>query len=59
MAEEAKTHNKDSIESARRFGALMGKIDKAREESRKRFLLSIVFHIITLIALILIGLLLL
>lgn len=56
MAEEDKTHNKDSIESARRFGALMGKIDKAREESKKRFLLSIAFHIITIITLILIGL---
>lgn len=54
--EEDKTPNKDSIESARRFGALMGKVDKSREESRKRFLLSIVFDIITLIALILIGL---
>lgn len=56
MTEEDKTHSKDSIESARRFGALMGKIDKAREESGKRFLLSIVFHVITLIVLILIGL---
>lgn len=59
MTEEDKTHNKDSIESARRFGALMGRIDKSREESQKIFLLSIVLHIITLIVLILIGLLLL
>lgn len=57
--EENKTPNKDSIESAYRFGAIMGRIDKSREESRKRFLLSISFHIVTLIILILIGLLLL
>ncbi len=56
MVEEDKTSNKDSVESARRFGVLMGRIDKSREESRKRFLLSIVFHIITIIVLILIGL---
>ena len=56
---EDKTSNNDCIESARRFGALMGKIDKSREESRKRFLLSIVFHVITLATLILIMLLLL
>lgn len=53
---EDKTYNNDGIESARRFGALMGKIDKSREESRKRFLLSIVFHVITLAILILIML---
>ena len=56
---EDKTSNNDGIESARRFGALMGKIDKSREESRKRFLLSIVFHVIALATLILIMLLLL
>ena len=56
---EDKTSNNDGIESARRFENCMGKMSKSREESRKRFLLSIVFHVITLATLILIMLLLL
>ena len=43
-------------EAARKFGTLMGKIDKTRGELKRRFAFSISLQIITLIILILIGL---
>lgn len=42
-----------NIEHAKRFGALMGKVDKARDEIKKRFIFIAALQILTLIVLIL------
>lgn len=45
-----------NIEHAKQFGALMGKMDKARDEIKKRFIFIAALQILTLIMLILTAL---